>query len=576
MNRRNFFLNSVGSALSASLLTGFSFDALMSPSPSLKPGENLRDALIQENDRGLRILLDRQEATSDHFAFGGIPTSQGLYHAMSAAVFIQRIASAYIEPSSTFYQAQELELALDRALTFLNNAQHADGTIDLITTNFHSTPDTAFVVEPLCLGYLLMKDKLKDQDILGKWERFLSKAGEALSVGGIHTPNHRWVVCMALARLNSLFPTPAYLNRIEEWVGEGIDIDPDGQYTEKSTHVYSPLTNRCLITMARLLDREEFLDPVRRNLEMTLYYLHPDDTVVTEASRRQDQYQKGTLQNYYYPYLFMALKAEEGRFATLADRIPRRLPLSSLVRNLAYLQEDETLFNPLPPSVEPPTNFSRSFPHSQLVRIRRDQWDATLLAENATFLTFQHGAAILQGMRIASAFFGKGQFRSESLEETESGFILRQILSGPYYQPFPRDRLPEDGNWEKMPRSMRPQSEVQELEAEIRIEEMEQGLRIAYEWKGTAGVPVCIELGFAKDGNLSGVSTLANQKEVYLLEGERGVYRMGKDAISFGPGSAIHSWTQLRGALPKLNANSVYITGYTPFSGTLEIKAIQE
>ena len=575
MNRRKFLQNSTHTALSASLISGFTFEQITPQSPRLRPGENLLPALIQENDRGLKVLLARQQTTRGHTHFGGIPTAQGLHHAMTAAVFIQRLASAHIEPNSTYYQAEELELALDRALTFLESVQHADGTIDLITTNFHSTPDTAFVVEPLCLGYGLLKDSLGNKDMLGKWENFLLKAGKALSVGGIHTPNHRWVVCMALARLHDLFPNPAYLQRIEEWVGEGIDIDPDGQYTEKSTHVYSPLTNRCLITMARLLERKEFLKPVAKNLEMTLYYLHPDDSIVTEASRRQDQYQKGTLQNYYYPYRFMALKKPDGRFAALADRIPQILPLSSLTRNLAYFQEDKTLNDPLPPLEDLPTSFSRSFPHSQLVRIRRDRWDVTILADNATFLTFQHGSAVLQGMRIASAFFGKGQFRSEGLEESENGFVLRQNLTGPYYQPFPKERLPGDGDWEKMPRSLRPQSEVQKLVAEVRIEEIESGLRIAYDWRGTEGVPVCIELGFAKGGSLSGVTTLADQEGAYLLEGEKGSYRMGKEAISFGPGAAAHSWTQLRGALPKLKADSVYITGYTPFSGVLEIKAVE-
>jgi hypothetical protein len=69
--------------------------------------------------------------------------------------------------------------------------------------------------------------------------KFLLAAARRFVTGGVHTPNHRGVVCCALARINALFPSARYVNRIDDWLGEGIYQDPDGQFRERSTGIYS-------------------------------------------------------------------------------------------------------------------------------------------------------------------------------------------------------------------------------------------------------------------------------------------------------------------------------------------------
>src|SRR6185436_1563882 len=123
------------------------------------------------------------------------------------------------------------------------------------------------------------------QEILGK---FLLRVGEALVTGGIHTPNHRWVICSALARINSLWAAAKYVDRIDDWLGEGIYQDSDGLFPERSPN-YARVEVNAFTTMARLLNRPALLEPVRRHLLSNLYLLQPDGELETVQSRRQDQ-----------------------------------------------------------------------------------------------------------------------------------------------------------------------------------------------------------------------------------------------------------------------------------------------
>jgi hypothetical protein len=407
---------------------------------------------------------------------------------------------------------------------------------------------------------------------------FILQGGEALATGGIHTPNHRWVVCAALAWTNSLYPNPKYVERIDQWLRETIDIDPDGQYTEKSTTVYSPIVDRALITVARLLNRPEIFEPVRRNLEMTLYYVHPDGEVATEASTRQDKYQRGSMGRYYYSYRYLALRDGNGRFAAMARQIEDTAQ-GRLAGELTALLADPTLQRALPANAPLPVNYAKVFAHSQLVRIRREHVSGTVLAGNATILSFRKGPAALEAVRVASAFFGKGQFIGEKLETRDGAYILRQSLEGPYFQPLSPDQI-ADGEHVKMApngtlatnsRALRAWSNVQRLESVATITETRGTFEVKLEITGTDHVPVAIELAFRHGGVLRGVEPVANIKDAHLLKSGSGRYELANQVIEFGPGRTEHTWTQLRGALPKWDGQSVYLTGFTPFRMTLRI-----
>lgn len=476
-------------------------------------------------------------------------------------------------PESSHFQSAELLKEVEAAAACMLKMQHSDGTIDLLSTNFHSTPDTAFVLENIVPAYRYLKSSsLKSREkSLELITKFLKNAGEALIVGGIHTPNHRWVVSAALTKLNEIFPDARYVQRIEQWLAEHIDIDPDGQYNEKSTNTYSPIVNRSLIIMAKGLRKPELLEPVRRNLVMTIYFIHSNGEVVTEASNRQDKGIIANMSRYYYCYRYMALHDKDGLMAAMCRQIEQTSTKGQLAGYLDYFLEDPSLWDELPANKPLPTSYAKAFPYSGVVRIRRENWDATILAKNAAWLTFHKGNSVLQAMRVAASFFGKGQFQTEKIEQEGNTWVLKQTLDGPYFQPFTADKIAPDGDWDKMPRNDRPQSEVQKLTSTVRIKEVVGGLEVQVELTGTEGVPVSLELIFRAGGELSGVVPYAKRANAYLLAGEEGIYTLNGDSIRFGKGRAEHKGVVLRGALPPIEAPTVYLTGFTPFTHTLRL-----
>ncbi len=569
--RRREFVQLGATTLGAMPVMGFSvFERFNNRMPPVKPA--WVTGLIKLNDKSIEPNKARQVIDPALASFGGILDWNEIPNPQATSSFISVAACAMASPESAYYQSADLLKQVGSAIQYLLNVQHTDGTIDLLETNFHSPPDTAFSVEKLSPAYSLLKTSATPgvEPVLSALKTYLQKAGESLIVGGIHTPNHRWVVSAALTKLNELWPDTRYVDRAELWLTEHIDMDADGQYTEKSTGGYTPLVNRVLITISKGLKKPEILNYVRKNLEMTMYYVHPNGEVVTEASNRQDKGTIGTLENYYYSYRYLALLDNNGEYAAMC-RLIEKSCFQKLVSSLDDFLEEPSLWSELPGSKPLPVSYAKAFPFSGVARIRRNNWDATILSNNPGWLTFHKGDAVLQGMRIAASFFGKGQFQSPEIKKDGEAWVLNNKLEGVYYQPYPKDSIDPTGDLSKMPRTNRPKSEIQHLETTIKITEAPGGINIEIDMDGTVGVPVTVELIFRKGGVLSGVQQHATRPTAFLFKDGVGSYTLGKDTIQFGPGKLEHKGIQLRGALPAMDAPGVYLTGFTPFKHTLQL-----
>lgn len=533
-----------------SLTTAAAAAAYAAPS-EVPPG------VIARNDAATESYLNAQAAD------GSVPDDYLLHSAGSAAGLIETLTAALLHPRSKHYQENELLARIRRAAGFLERSQSPEGFIDLLSTNFNSPPDTGFVVHNVGTAAAVAKICSNDT-VTGILRPFLVKAAAGMAVGGIHTPNHRWVVSSALAQVNDVYPNPAYTQRIRQWLAEGIDIDDDGQYTERSTVTYNTICDRAFTVLAAKLKRPELLDPVRRNLRAMMYLLHPDGEVVTEVSRRQDQFVRGTMAGYWFPAQYLALHDADGQLSSLARQLaPENARLSTLMEYPELLAE-------LPAPAPLPGDYEKLLPLIGLARIRRGALDATMvLAGSSRSFSARKGPVVVNAVRFAASFFGKGQF----IPESHAGYSFRQSLESPYYQPLIPAQTVNYKNWAQL-RDKRRKTQLCRLEQSATVTERPSGFDLRVQSGGTAGVPVAVEISLREGGQLEGCRAAPHAEGAFILERDYAVYRVEGRELRIGPGSAPHLQTQLRGAEARLPGISVYLTGFTPFDQvvTLDFK----
>src|ERR1039458_10362180 len=149
--------------------------------------------VVARNDAALENLLRVQVTDARHARVGGVPDEYGMFHAGAAGGLIEAAAASWIAPQSKHHGAGEVLERIRLAAQFLERSQSAEGNIDLLTTNFNSPPDTGFVVHNVGTAAAIAKMYGGDE-VVRALRPFLVKAAGGMTTGGIHTPNHRWVV----------------------------------------------------------------------------------------------------------------------------------------------------------------------------------------------------------------------------------------------------------------------------------------------------------------------------------------------------------------------------------------------
>ncbi|MDR7211699.1 hypothetical protein [Flavobacterium piscis] len=566
---------------------------LLSNNSIVKEDTELMKKLILNNDAKVKSILNKApfDPTIKLSSFRGVAST------------ITAMTASMCNPGSEYYKSKLLVEKLNKATAILLKEQYEDGTLDA-SGNRQSPPDTAFILEYICPAATILKSN-KEADLVplkNKLKKFILNAGEAMVTGGVHTPNHRWVICAALANINSLYPDVRYVRRIDEWLAEGIYINDDGHYSERSG-IYSAVIDKALITMARLLNRPQLLEIVKKNLITYFYYTEPNGDLVTVDSKRQDQFMNLKANNFYLPYRYMAIRTGNPMFAYMVDII-ENLPefINDILPNsLAFFMENEVLRKQIPVEGKVANDFEKFFAISNLARIRRGKTSATLFggndkpimivsgrSSNPNFLMYRKGDAILKYMRLSTSFFRMGYFSSDGIVKEGNKYILKETKEADYYQPLTEEFRRTDGDyklsesqdgrfWNKMDFDSRIKSNEKKQITVIEVTENNGTLSLDFKIDGPPNVEVTIEMCFKEGSSMTGAAL--DEKKNYFLKSGTGELSMGEDVIQFGPGKCEHlnienldseQYTYHQGSL-RTNGEHVYITGYTPFRHMMTI-----
>lgn len=478
--------------------------------------------------------------------------------------------------------------------------------------NVDSPPDSSFTVNDLCdtLQVIRTVDAAAGDGRLAALAAELDAVADAvepaLIAGGVHTPNHRWEISAALARLHRRRPSEALRRRAEEWLAEGVDITADGVYSERSANYAAWVSNPSLTAIAEVFGRKDAHAAVVHNLESTLGLIHPDDTVETVHSRRQDQLTRFPLGPYLVAYRRYAVQLGRRDFAWAAERALRDGVVHA-PSTLAELLLEPALGDELPEATAPSAqgtwaqsrlvvddNAQRRlvvFGGSDYPRFRRVR---SGLSTNPTFLRLFAGEAVLDSVRLSRDFFGLGPFRADGLatdrDDGGPSHRLTETVAAHYYQPMPADLRSPSGEYEltddgrfygSMAFAQRARDEVA-LRTSVDVQPTDDGAILTLSVDGPDS-PWALELAFREGGRFEGEGATPQENGSHLLTHGACVYRVGEDAIAVEAGDAYRSAGPgtyhpgedyaFLGATDAADGSRLYLTGRSPARLVFSLRA---
>lgn len=505
----------------------------------------------------------------------------------------------YCHPKSKYYRSSALLPWMEKGVDCLLADQLESGCISLLNCNIDSPPDTAFQTHGISIIYHVLKRSGLEEvmPFVHGTRLFLERAKPCLLQGGIHTPNHRWVMCGALANMYEIFGDEAFRKRAEQYLLEGMDITEYGEWTERSNAMYNSALAIHLIDVGEVFGHEPAYEAVRRNLRMMQHMFHPDGHIVTEYSGRQDLAQKAKLNDWYYTALhLMANKDQDPVLASMARfaedtavvggsalmywmLYPERMALPKL--EIEPMPEAYTVFlgegNRVPvPANIPYVGKLVKHPHgAPLVRHRRGKLSVTVMSGQPEMLYVQYGQARMVGYKLGLGWFGIGNVAFPSMEQVSADVYRMHIeLEGCYFDPLPPEKVAGlDGSYIDMPNKERPKTHVTMLPVTVELQLKEDGLDLTLSSESVSGIYIQHVFQFESDGGFdgSGLKATAMAGIQQLTEGYA-VYEQDGDCIEVGPGERKHLDVISRNDMADPSLTRLTINSVTPLRQTVSIR----
>lgn len=539
--------------------------------------------MVRSLDQEVVRLMDCQITDGGNGRYGGFRLPSFHVEPRMSGFGLSRLVLAYVCRESGHYLSEKAERSIKACFAYMESHQRPGGCFDLSGCNFASPPDTAFMINAVLNAWWVM-DKRGVPEAAWLREpmyRLIASAAGGIAAGGFHTPNHRWAIASCLMHCAEITGRSELLDRANQYLNEGLDINDDGEFAERSAGNYNQVNDDQMIRLYLATGDAGYLQAAKKNLEMMYAYIDPDESVFTNNSTRQDYGRKVYTDTYYELFLLTGFFLKEPRLGAMAEWVYQsglrhgRQP-GGVEWLLLYPEMDG--YGAKEPFTPPFTQYDRLFTSSKIARVREGGFSYTLMEGKANFLYFQNGSLSMY-MVIYANLCDRRNFVPSSLQRVEGGYQLTAHAEGWYYLPFYPLKPATSDWWEMDNPNTRPKIQGLPLDTTVTVIKRDGGIDVSLHTEGIDQLPLRVELGFPPDCQVRSDSFILQGKageSITLLRGDAEVRGAAGEVIALSPAFGLHN-VQARsgGAYPQSQEHfTVYLTDYTPVDRVLKIRTV--